>query len=363
MLSRPRDLERVRARLTSWLTRKMPDASELAVAPFERPSAGYSNETFLFDLSYRLGRTLHRERLVARLAPSDFLVFPEYDLVAQCRVMQRLAATPIPVPRVRWLEEDATVLGSPFYLMDAIVGDVPAEVPSYHSFGFVSEAAPERRARMWWSGIETLARIHALDWRALGLAFLGVPPPETGPLDCQLDYYDRYLRWVCASGAPQPILQAALSWLRRNRFVPAAVALCWGDSRMPNLMYRDDEVVGVLDWEMAFLGDPEEDLGWWLFMDWVNNEGYGLPRAAGFPDRVETIRYYEQLTGRAVEHALYHEVLAAFRFGVIMARIAGRLREIEAPLPTPDLETNNPCTQRLATVLGLPPPGPPSGGS
>ena len=54
---------------------------------------------------------------------------------------------------------------------------------------------------------------------------------------------------------------------------------------------------------------------------------------------------------------------AAFRFGVIMARIAGRLREIEAPLPTPDLETNNPCTQRLAAALGLPAPGAPSGGS
>ena len=151
--------------------------------------------------------------------------------------------------------------------------------------------------------------------------------------------------------------------LPRNVFVPARVTLCWGDARLPNLMYRDDEVVGVLDWEMAFLGDPEEDLGWWLFMDWVNNEGYGLPRAAGFPGRLETIRHYEELSGRAVEHAPYHEVLAAFRFGIIMARIAGRLREIEAPLPTPDLETNNPCTQRLAAALGLPAPGAPSGGS
>src|SRR5262249_59034640 len=101
-----------------------------------------------FDASYRRGRDLHRERLVPPLPPNAFLVFPEYDLVAQCRVMQRLAAPPIPVPRVRWLEEDATVLGSPFYLMDAIEGDVPAEVPSYHSFGFVSEAAPQRRARI-----------------------------------------------------------------------------------------------------------------------------------------------------------------------------------------------------------------------
>src|SRR2546430_10729554 len=95
---------------------KMPDASELAIAPFERPSAGYSNETFLFDLSYRLGDGVHRDRLVARLAPSDFLVFPEYDLVAQFRVMLCLAATTITLPRVRGLATDATVHGTPLHL-------------------------------------------------------------------------------------------------------------------------------------------------------------------------------------------------------------------------------------------------------
>src|SRR5437899_8204847 len=123
---------------------KMPDASELAIAPFERPSAGYSNETFLFDLSYRLGDGVHRDRLVARLAPSDFLVFPEYDLVAQCRVMRSLARTTIPVPRVRLLEEDATVLGSTFYLMVAIGGEVTAALRSYHPYGLALQAAPSR---------------------------------------------------------------------------------------------------------------------------------------------------------------------------------------------------------------------------
>ena len=146
-----------------------------------------------------------------------------------------------------------------------------------------------------------LARIHGLDWKARGLDFLGVPPSGTGPLDRQLDYYERYLEWV-REGRPQPVLRAALAWLREHRYVPARVALCWGDSRLPNLMFRDDAVVAVLDWEMAFLGDPEADLGWWLFLDWANSEGYGIPRADGFPGPEETIRRYETLTGRPPLH-------------------------------------------------------------
>ena len=66
-----------------------------------------------------------REKHVARFAPAEFRVFPEYDLAAQAKVMQCLAPTGVPVPRVRWLEEDAGVLGQAFYIMDALAGELP----------------------------------------------------------------------------------------------------------------------------------------------------------------------------------------------------------------------------------------------
>src|SRR2546425_9081746 len=96
--------------------------------------------------------------------------------------------------------------------MAAIDGEVPPEIPPYHAAGFVFEATPSRRAHIWWRGIETLARVHGVNWQALGLSFLGVPPPGTGPLDRQLDYHRRYLQWACPE-TPQPILGAALRWL------------------------------------------------------------------------------------------------------------------------------------------------------
>lgn len=353
MLGRQRDLDALRARLADWLRAKLPGTRELALSALRAPKAGVSNETFLFEIAHRGGT----ERLVARLQPQDFLVFPEYDLGAQYAIMERLAATGVPVPRVRWLEPDPAVLGSPFYVMDAVDGEVPSEVPSYHVVGWVNEAPVERRARAWWNGVEAMARVHAVDWRALGLGFLGEPAPGTGPIDRQLDYWQRYLGWVCEDGPPQPTLEGGLAWLRANAFAPRRLALCWGDSRMPNLMFRDDRVVAVLDWEMAFLGDPEADLGWWCFLDWANNEGYGGPHLDGIPRKEETIARYGELTGAPVEHAFWHEVFAAFRYGVIMARVATRLKAIGATVPSEDFETNNVPTQALARLLALPPPG------
>jgi aminoglycoside phosphotransferase (APT) family kinase protein/putative sterol carrier protein len=349
VLGRQRDLDTMRAGLAAWLRPRRPGLVD--VSPLATPKAGISNETFLADLTTRAGL----ERLVLRVQPTDFLVFPEYDLGRQVRVMQSLAGSGVPVPRVLWLEEDARHLGSRFYVMERIDGEVPSEVPPYHAFGWCLEATPERRARMWWSGIEMLVAIHALDWGERGLAFLGVPDGGTDPLDRQLTWWERYLGWV--GGPPQPVLQAALAWLREHRYVPRRVALCWGDARLPNLIFRDDAVAGVLDWEMAFLGDPEADLGWWIFMDWASSEGYGFPRLPGFPGPEETVRRYEVLGGVPVEHPRWQEVFAAFRFGIIMARIAGRLKEIGAPTPTEHFETDNVATQRLAVLLALPPPG------
>ena len=89
---------------------------------------------------------------------------------------------------------------------------------------------------------------------------------------------------------------------------------------------------------------------------WATGPGYGVPRLDGLPGREETIARYEELTGRPVEHALWYEVFAAVRFGLIMARIALRMEEIGLPAPNPDFDLNNPNTQRLAVLLGLPPP-------
>ncbi len=344
-------------RLQEWLVGKIRDGRNFSLSPLTKPSIGFSNDTLLCHVGYERAGKLMEEDLVVRLEPADFQLFPAYDLPGQARIIQCLSGTDVPVPNVRWVEEDVGVLGRSFYVMDRIPGEVPSEVPPYHVMGVFAEATPQQREAMWWSGIETLAKVHAVDWMSAGLDFLGLPTQGTPAVRSQLEYYERMLDWAEEPGEPQTVLRAAQRWLRSNEEQSQHVGLCWGDSRLPNTIYREGHVVGVLDWEMAFLGDREADLAWWLFMDWFSSEGYGLARLVGMPEREETVARYEELTGRPVRNLFYYEVFAGMRFGVIMVRVAAMMPARGYPLPAPDFASNNPVTRKLAELLGLAPPG------
>ena len=356
MISRDVDLAGMQSRLIAWLQQKMPRAQNLSISGMERSGAGLSNETFLFDLSWQEAGQQRSEGMVLRCPPREYPVFPDYNLDKQFHTMERLQGTDVPVPRVFWLEEDEKVLGTPFYVMGRIDGVIPPEYPPYHSFGVYYDATLQQRAKMWWGSLEAMAKVHLLDWKGLGLSFLGIPKGGTGPLDRQLEYWERFLNW--RKEEPQPILEAALNWLKEKRYTPRHVTLCWGDARMPNTIYSPDgDVLGVLDWEMAYLGDPESDLGFFLFLDWQHSEGYGIPRLDGSPGKEETVQHYQDLTGWRVENLLYNEVLAAFRAALVILSVFKNFRKLGVALPAEDIELNNPCTQRLAELLNLPAPG------
>ncbi|HSS08978.1 MAG TPA: phosphotransferase, partial [Acidimicrobiales bacterium] len=129
-------------------------------------------------------------------------------------------------------------------------------------------------------------------------------------------------------------------------------ALCWGDARIGNMIFDGDcKVQAVLDWEMVALGDPVQDLAWWLFLDRYQSEGYGAPRLTGFPTREATIRRWEELTARSADQIDWYERWAAFRFGVVMIRIAQLLIHFELLPPDSDLERNNGVTQLIDQLL------------
>ena len=356
MLVPQRDLAVVQKTLAGWLGERLRGSGPVTIGALKKPGAGMSNETLLFDAARPGGSAVP---LVARLKPTGEGVFPEYDLSRQYRVMAQLAATDVPVPPLIGYEPDDRILGSPFYVMHRIDGWVPSDVPPYHAFGPTLALTPAERAQLWWNGVDVLARIHRLDVERAGLGFLGHPGAGTAPIDRELDAYARYLAWA-RGDQPQPVLDAALEWLRAHRYTPAHVGLCWGDSRLGNILFQGTEVAAVLDWEMAFIGDQEADLAWWLFLDWTFCDGYGVPRLDGFPSREETIARYETLTQRRVEHLEYQEVLAAFRYGVILLRVSALLAQAGVAVGPEDMATNNVCTQRLATLLDLPAPGAPA---
>jgi aminoglycoside phosphotransferase (APT) family kinase protein len=246
-------------------------------------------------------------------------------------------------------EADDRVLGAPFFLMERIAGEVLSDNPPYHAAGWVTEIKPEERARLWWSGVEMLGRIHRLDWRTLGLGFLETPGDAATPLGRQLGYYERFLDWA-AEGEPHPLEASVLRWLRDN--TPAnvePVQLSWGDSRLGNLMFREGSCVAVFDWEMATLASPLADFAWWLYFDRHHSEGCELPRLEGFPSREATIERYRERTGFGVEYLRYYEIFAAMRFAVIMIRVLRQL--VAAGMLPAEFERDNTATRMLQKLV------------
>jgi aminoglycoside phosphotransferase (APT) family kinase protein len=353
-----RDPNVTRSRLQSWLERRLPGASHVEVSAVQTPaSTGFSSETLLFEATWtEPGAAARRERLVAKVAPTGFQIFPEPRFAEQFRLLQILAGTAIPVPPVHWHEPDPEVLGAPFYVMTRIDGDVPTDMPPYHQDGWLTKTSRAERESIWWSGVSVLAHVHALDVDRLGLDFVDQVGYGPTGLRQRLAYYEHYLDW--AYDGSVPVVAEALRWLHRHR--PDETrdpVLLWGDARIGNIIFSGGRAAAVLDWEMATLGQPEEDLAWFLLLDRHHSEGVGAPRLPGFPDAAQTIARYEQLTGRELVHMDYYEVLSAAKFAVVMARIGQLFIHYDLVPPDNDFPYNNTATQLLARILGLPPPG------
>lgn len=318
------ELESIRLRLSTWFAGHLPEASVITVSPLKRPGAGISNETYFFSLQWRQADATFSKDLVIRWPPTGFTAFPPhaYNMTRQCRLLRALASTDIPVPAVPWMETDASVLGSAFYIMEKVDGWVPSDFPPYHVAGPLFEADEADRVRIWWGAVDTLAKIHSLDWRKAGLGFLGEPGDGRDFMPRQIAKYDEV--FALNNEPLPPILATTRDWLLRNSFTPRHVGLCWGDARLGNLLFRDHDVAAVLDWEMACLGDPESDLGWFAHIDWATSVGRAkspFPRLAGLPDMPQTLAHYEKATGRRVEHFHYHEVFATWRMAILFSRI------------------------------------------
>ncbi|MCP9758905.1 phosphotransferase family protein, partial [Aquitalea sp. S1-19] len=149
----PQQAQDIAPALSAWLAQRHGGSARiLALHP---PAQGYSNETWLLDAE--LGPETRRQSLVLRLAPTGVGLFPGYDLALQYRVMAALADSPVPVPDLYGFEDDASVLGRPFYLMQRIEGRVPNENPQYHIQGWLAELDADSQRRHWFAGIKTAA--------------------------------------------------------------------------------------------------------------------------------------------------------------------------------------------------------------
>jgi aminoglycoside phosphotransferase (APT) family kinase protein len=353
-----RDKAEARAALAAWFPTKIPGATGVTVSEVTGPEfTGFSSETLLFDVDWTEDGTRHHEGFVARVEPTGHLLFPDAMFDPQWRVMKALSEqTDVPLPTMWWLEDDASVLGSPFLVMGRVDGEAPPDNPPYSFEGWLLDGTPEQQARVWWSGLEAMARVHSTDWRTLGIDATGPDSRYLVGLDAQLTYYEKFLDGI-AGDTPQPVLRAAEKWLRDNQPADVTPELCWGDSRLGNILFVDFEAQAVLDWEMVALGDPQQDLAWWIYFDRHHCENLGMPRIPGFAPYEDTVAWWEQRTGRNADQLDYYTVFAGYRFGVVMVRLAQMMKGFDILPMDSDYERDNTATQFLVKLLNLPQAG------
>jgi aminoglycoside phosphotransferase (APT) family kinase protein len=357
-----RDPEATRLALRTWLAGKLPNAEELDISELSAPAAtGFSNETILFDAHWVEGGEKREEQYVLRVKPTGYTVFLESEFEAQYEVMKTLSErSDVIVPKIWWYETDPTPLGADFYAMSRVHGRTPADTPPYHVSGWVADLTEAERETLWWSGIDNMAKIHRVDYRALGFDKLFDRPARGAlGLDQQLAYYEEYFDWA-QEGRSVPIAEQTREWIRANRPATTELGLVWGDSRVGNMIFNDqNECAAVLDWEMATIGPAEQDLGWWLFLDLHHSDGTGVPRLDGFPTHEATEVHYAELLGRPLTDMHFWKVYAGYRFAVVMLRITAMTRELGFTTleQSVELARNNGVTRVLAQLLDLPNPG------
>jgi len=285
------DLER---RLAAYLAQRLPGARGIAVTGLERIHGGASRETSRFVLRYEQDGRSHERRLILRRDPPGSLI--ETDRRVEFAAYRAFYGSQVPVPEALWLEEDPEPLDYPFFIMEELAG-LESSVQALLSPAYLPQRAKIGR-RKW----TILGEIAKADPERLGLTeLLGAPAPDA----CwqrELMHWERVLDEDELE--PQPVTRAVIRWLRRHPPPPAQkLSVVHADYRTGNFLFdAEGEIRGILDWEMAHVGDPLEDLAWGLGAVWQWSRD-GL--AGSLLPRADAIRIWERTSGlRAELHAL-----------------------------------------------------------
>jgi len=262
-------------RFAAYLAERWPEASGIAVTAIERIYGGASRETYRVAVGCRERDRPVERRLIVRRDPASSLI--ETDRATEYHAYAAFHGTSVPVPRPLFFETDPRWLGRPFFVMEEVVGAVSnAKLLGEPPYADHVDAIGEQKWRI-------LGEIARADPAAVGLSDKLEAPPLDGCWRRELDYWERVINEDELT--PQPIVRAAIRWLRRNAPPPPCrLSVVHGDYRTGNFLFDETgKIRAILDWEMCHLGDPIEDLAWACdpLWSWPDRErpGHLIPRS------------------------------------------------------------------------------------
>jgi aminoglycoside phosphotransferase (APT) family kinase protein len=303
-----------RTRLAAFLSRELGADGEVAVEQF---ASGYSNLTYLVRAGDR--------EMVLRRPPVGSKVKTAHDMGREHAMLSRLHPVFPLAPRPLAACADPEVLGFPFYVMERVRGVVlRARLPA----GL--ELSPALARGVATSLVKALAALHAVDWRAAGIA----GHPE-GYAARQVRGWAE--RWRGSQTDDVPALDEVADWLAANLPAEAGATVVHNDYKHDNLVLSPDDLThieAVLDWEMATVGDPLMDLGTTLGY-WVEagdpeplrRLAFGPTYLPGNPSRAELAELYATASGRDLAHLGFYYAFGLFKIAVIAQQIYYRWKQ------------------------------------
>ncbi|GBD27395.1 Putative aminoglycoside phosphotransferase [bacterium HR30] len=293
-------------RVSSYIAEKT-GAPRVDVLRLERLPGGASRETWGVEVRIATNGEQKSQSLILRRDPPGLHLpgqrWQEFELL-------RLAhEAGVPVPRVYWCESDPSYLGAAFLIMERVEGEtIPRRLLRDEAYREARRALPQQLAR-------ALAAIHAMNWRGTPLEQLPMPPENQPASLFELDRFEQLYRGL--SPDPHPVFELAFRWLRHHAEREERRTLVHGDFRLGNVICGPEGLRAVLDWELAHVGDPLEDIGWLCVRSW--RFGHDDLPVGGLAKREEFYTAYEEASGWKIDRrrARYWELLGNLKWGVI----------------------------------------------
>jgi len=291
-------------RLTDFI-RSEGGFDSVAIENLRRMPGGASREIWSFECAMERGGETSRRAMVLRRDPGAHNIATNRRhefLVIRAAFEER-----VPVPEVFWCSEDPAVLGSAFFIMERIDGETLARrLLRDDTYARAREVMPAQLA-------EILAKIHRIDPVKHRLDFLAEPGDNAALTEVKR--YEQNFRLLALE--PHPAFELAFRWLLERVPKTPRKTLVHGDYRIGNVIFGPEGVRSILDWELAHLGDPMEDVGWMCVRAW--RFGNDRKPVGGLGEREDFFRAYEKASGTAVdrEAARFWEVFGNLRWGII----------------------------------------------
>jgi aminoglycoside phosphotransferase (APT) family kinase protein len=274
--------EELKAQIAAYLRVRMPEAGAIEINALSRIHGGASRETFRVRVNMEHGG---ERGLIFRRDPVSTLI--ETDREVEFSAYRSFHNSDVPVPGALFLETETQWLERPFFVMEEVEGGAAASILAGDPYGAHAEAIGAQF-------FSILGRIAARDAASSELAKHAAKPAPDKAWMRELVHWEKVIDEDELE--PQPIARAAIRWMRRNPPPPAQrISIVHGDYRTGNFLHDGQgRIIAILDWEMAHLGDPLEDLAWALDPLWAH---HNPARPAGTISREAGIAAWEKASG------------------------------------------------------------------